>query len=326
MSAYQYTSDLLADVLFRSGELLDGSSDRQPAAIQFLNRAYNSVCMGGGEFNDEINEEWWWLHKDPPGVLVLEPPYKVGTVSVTNNSSAILFDAPVAASRVGWFFRAEGHADVFRVLSHTAGSAAMVLDSVYTGLTAGIKTYQLFKLEYNLPADVYRITDSMQVQNGYGAIVGVELSTMNRDYPLSQARMGIPDQFANVTETKIRFNRCGIDTNGSLVRVEYDYLFRPTPLINAVDEEPVVPRQYRQILADIAYFYILQSKSNGSQEQSSQLSQAGAMIKRGMRAMCNEQHHRMVVHGNLMGTIQPRLSSSLRNRWPLRTESGHIIG
>src|SRR5687767_6436270 len=111
MAAYQYTSDLLADVLYRAGELLDGSSDKQPAALQFLNRAYNSVCMGGGEFNDEINEEWWWLHKDPPGVLVLEPPYTFGTVAVVNNNPLVTFSAPVAQSRVGWFLKVEGTPD-----------------------------------------------------------------------------------------------------------------------------------------------------------------------------------------------------------------------
>lgn len=326
MAAYQYTSDLLADVLFRAGELLDGSSDRQPAALQFINRAYNSICMGGGEFNDEVNEEWWWLHKDPPGVLVLEPPYTSGTVSVINGSNIALFSAGVPQSRTGWFFKVDDHSDVFRISNHAAGSPSATLDSVYTGLTNAAKAFKLFKLEYDLPSDLYRIIDSMQVQNGgEDHITGTELSTLNRDYPLTFIEKGVPDRFANVTERKVRFNRYGTDINGALIRVEFDYLFRPAALINTPQEEPVLPRQYRQILSDIAYFYILQAKSDGSPGLANQLSQAGSMVKRAMQAMCNEQHHRMVVHGNLMGAILPRMNQS-RYRRPIRTESGFIIG
>lgn len=327
MANFQYTSDLLADVLYRSGELLDGTGPSEQAVIQFLNRAYNTIAMGGGEFNEEINEQWWWLHKDPPGVLVLLAPITLGSVTVTNNNNAILLTNAPAASVATWFFKIDGHPDVFRISAHTAGSTSATLDSVFTGVSGAGKTYKIFKLEYELPADCMRITDAMQIQNGGSDhITGVELSSLNRDYPLSYVEKGIPDQFANVTESKVRFNRYGTDLNGGLIRVEFDYLFRPPALVNAPNEQPLVPLQYRQILADIAYFYVLQTKASGDQASMAKLSAVGGLIKRALTDMANENHNRMVVHGNQFGQIMPRQQSLLRYRRPVRTESGFILG
>lgn len=327
MAAYQFTSDLVADVLFRTGEPVDGSSAQTPAIVQLLNRAYNTVIMGGGEFDNKLDEEWWWLHKDPPGTLILEAPVTAGTVAVTNNSATATLSSAPAVTKATWFFKVDIHSDVFRVSAHTGGSGVLTLDTVYTGPTVAAANYKLFKLEYSLPTDLYRITSQMRIQaGGQEAIDGVELSTMDRDYPIAFIEKGIPNQFANVTESKVRFNRYGIDTGGSLIRVEYDYLFKPSALTNAASEEPLVPIQYRQVLADIAYFYLLQSKHNGSMESSTRMSQAAGLIKNGLQAMATEHRHRMIIHGQRFGVIQPRQSNLGRFRRPLRTESGFIIG
>lgn len=327
MANYQLTADILDDVEFRSGELLDGSSPLEGGILQFINRAYNSLVMGGAEFNDGESEEWWWLHKDPPGTLVLESPVTAGSVTVTNNLNTITLTSAPAASKATWFFKVDNHADVFRVLTHTGGSGSMVLDSVYTGVSGSALTYKLFKLEYTLASDVIRVIAPMVIQAaGRESIEGVELVTMSRDYPLTYIEPGTPNQFANVTDTKVRFNRYGITTNGGLIRVEYDYLVRPPILTNAANEEPLVPLQYRQLLADIAYYYLFQAKSKGTTEDANKLANIGNLVKCGVQAMSNEQHHRMIVHGGMLGKIQARQDNLIRFNRPLRTESGVIIG
>ena len=48
-----YTSslDLKNDVLFRTGEATDGTSDFDAAALQYLNRAWQIVWEGGHELD-----------------------------------------------------------------------------------------------------------------------------------------------------------------------------------------------------------------------------------------------------------------------------------
>lgn len=327
MANYKFTSDIINDVEFRSGELMDGSSPLEGGILQFINRAYNSLIMGGAEFNDGESEEWWWLRKDPPGTLILEAPVTTGTVTVTNNNATITLTSAPAVSKATWFFKVDQHSDVFRIAAHTGGSASMTLDSVYTGLNGAALNYKLFKLEYTLATDVIRVIAPMVLQSGgRESIDGVELVTMSRDYPLTFIESGTPNQFANVTDTKVRFNRYGINTGGSLIRVEYDYLALPPILTKAANEESLVPLQYRQLLADIAYYYLIQAKSKGTLEESNKLSNIGNLIKLGVKAMCNEQHHRMIVHGAMMGKIQPRQDNLQRFNRPLRTASGVIIG
>ena len=83
MANYTFSSDLVNDILFRAGEPIDGTSDFDSVALQYLNRAYQSVWSGGSEILPQINEQWWWLRKDDQGVLTLNPVIDTGTVLVS---------------------------------------------------------------------------------------------------------------------------------------------------------------------------------------------------------------------------------------------------
>ena len=91
MSNYQFSADLVNDILTRNGELTDGTSDFDARALELLNRAYQALWMGGTEIDPTINEEWHWLKADPPLTLLLLPVVNSGTVSVTNNNTSITF-------------------------------------------------------------------------------------------------------------------------------------------------------------------------------------------------------------------------------------------
>ena len=134
MANYTYSADLINSALFLAGESTDGLSDFQDRALELLNRSYRAIWMGGTEIDPTLNEEWWWLRKSTPGVITLLPREE-HTASVTNNSASITFSATIADSKVGWHFRAEDTADVFRISTHVAGTAAATLDSVFTGTT-----------------------------------------------------------------------------------------------------------------------------------------------------------------------------------------------
>lgn len=326
MANFQFTADLIADVLFRAGEPTDGTSDFNTQALQYLNRAYRSICSGGSEIDPSVREDWWWLRKNPPGVLILNPRITTGTVSATNNSATITFSSAPASSVAGYFFRVSGDSDMFRVSTHTGGQTGATLDSVYTGITGSGLTYVLMQLEYNLAADVIRVIAPMRIQRTTAGslssykVHGIDLNQLEERYPLAIVEPGVPDLFAHVGETKVRFNRSGGLSSTELIRVEYDYLYRPAVLTSpGTAEEPVLPWDRRHILADVAVAYLLTDKNDN------RASDALELARRGLVAMARDNQHRVADQSDHTAKIHPRCPGNVR-RGPLRTSSGLIVG
>ena len=323
MANLQYASDLLDDALFRAGEKIDGTSDFEAAALRYLNRSYSGIWMGGRELVPDVQEEWHWLRKYPPGVLTLQPSIATGTVLVTNNSTGITFSSAPAVDLDNWFFKVDTHEDVFRISAHTAGAAAATLDSVYTGEDAAAAAYKVFKLEYDLASDVLRVVSPMRAfraEREY-LIDGIDLLALDAGYPLALIESGMPTKFAAVDEDTVRFNRYGGITSTALIRVEYDYLYRPAVLTDAATE-PVVPWQFRSVLSDWVTGWLMLDKAD---------SRAGAMLdaaRSGVVAMAQENRHKQQGQAaSAFGAIRTRQDQYQRDvRGPLRTSSGLIIG
>lgn len=321
MTTLTTSADILDWCLFQAGEPTDGTSDFHSHAIACLNRAYRDIWMGGGALVKDMNEPWLWLKKDPPGVLTLNPVIDTGTVNVTNNSTSITFSSGPAPSVAGRFFKVDGHPDIFRVSAHTAGATAATLDSVYTGATNTAANYKVMQLEYTLASDLLRVMAPMRVyKDNKEEIDGVDLTSLERDYPLSLVESGTPDVFAMVTETKVRFNRYGGVSSTELIRVEYDYLQKPATELADNSTEPLIPLEHRQVLADVTLFYLFTAKSD------QRAGDIGLMAKSGLGAMQNDNRARMVQFSRMFASINPRPSHTGANtRW-LRTSSGLLLG
>src|SRR2546428_10576616 len=134
MANFTFTSDILADVLFRAGEPTDGSSDFAAQALVYVNRAWQAIWTGGEEIDDTIREDWLWLRR--LGVLVLDAPITDGSVSTTKSNATITFSVPPAVSVTGYYFRVKGWQDVYKVSAHTASSATATIDGIWTGPTS----------------------------------------------------------------------------------------------------------------------------------------------------------------------------------------------
>ena len=321
MSNYQFSADLVNDALFRAGEAIDGTSEFQSKSVEYINRAYQAIWTGGAELDPSINEDWWWLRKDPPGVITVEPKIIAGTVSVTNNSTAIEFSSAPAKDLDNWFLKTDNEPDVFRISAHTAAASGATLDAVFTGSTATGASYKVFKLEYTLATDVLKIVGPMRVyQGGKTSVDGVEIHSMDRKYPIGSVRGGTPDEFANVTEQKIRFNRYGGATGTELIRVEYDYMRVPAALTSGAAEEPAVPLQYRRIISDYGTALLHEDKDDD------RALTAASLAKNGLKAMEVENRARLTMYSRNMGKIIPRQSMAAENIGPLRTSAGLIIG
>lgn len=302
MSNYQYTSDLLATVLEKAGEKTDGTSDFASMALTLINRAYFDITQGGAEFLPTVNEDWLWLRER--STITLETVITTGTVSVTNNSASITFSSAPAKDLDDWFFKVDTHEDVFRISAHTAAQAGATLDSVYTGDTDATANYKVFKLEYTLATGAQRILSPMRIQrtnNKKKRIDGISIDRIPAD---NLVRAGIPDNFALISETIVRFDKY-VETE--MVRVDYWYKKLPSDLTNGASEEPLVPWKYRKVIADIALYYLLIDMNDDRSEVH------GLVAKNGIRAMASENRHRLMAADNNFGKVYSRYGDHLRN-------------
>jgi hypothetical protein len=292
-----FSSEILDDMLRRAGESTSGNSKYEARALIYLNRAYRALADGGLEFDNKKIRDWWWLYMHSN--IILQPAYTTGTVSVTQNSANITISAVVATSRAGWYFKVDGWPDVFKVSTHTAGTATMVLDSVYTGDTNATATYKLIKLEYDLASDFSRLYAPMRAhQGGPHEAYSLSLREFNEQFPISQIQTGIPDRFTFMDSNTVRFNSY-IGADDDYVRLDYSYIKTVTDLTDSASEEPAVPVKNRQVLADLGLYYLLFDKDD--QKVQGILAQA----KSGLQAMHNEQDSRVSRMG-YPGQILPR--------------------
>lgn len=322
------SADILDDVLFRCGEPTDSTSDFYAAALRYVNRAYQTIWMGGGELDPSlVNTTWWWLRRGTPGTLTLQPEITTGTVSVTNNSASITFSSAPSVSVADFHFKVTDHADVFRVETHTAAAAAATLDSVYTGDTDTAAAYWVRKIEYDLRTDVMALTGPMRAyQDNVYDIHMMETKEVERIWPLAQLDTGIPkaysvirDRFSTDNPTRIRFSHAGGLDSTDLIRVDYDYFFMPSDLADDTTE-PRLPRQYRKILSDLAAGWLMMDKNDN---------RAPSLItaaKSGLQAMAKENRRRWQMGGRALGQIYARPNAVSAFSPPLRTSSGLIIG
>ena len=320
MANYTTSQDLVNDILKRAHEPSDGTSDFDSDVVEYLNRAYLGMLRGGAELDPEIDEDWWWLRADDQGVLTLNPVIDTGTIAVTNNSTSITFSSAPTPSVAGRHLKVNDHADVFIVSSHSAGVTSATLESVYTGSTDSAASYRVFQLDYTLASDVLYLSQTMTAfQDGQHGIIGLELDRLTDKWPRNQAGPGVPKNFSMITDQAVRFSHYGGTSSTDLIKIDYEYMKLPSDLADN-SSTPIVPREYRYILADWALSFLFAAKDDA------QAGDVAALAQRGMRSMAKDNRRRMLKQGGgTFGKITPRLNQVQRNMRPLRTESGLII-
>ena len=327
MANHTYTADIISDALFRANEATDASSDFYDQAFVYLNSVYLQICRGGSELAPTINEDWAWLQKATPGVLILEPAI-TGTCAVAQDSASVTLGAVVADSLVERFLKIEGHPDVFRISTHTGATTAVTLDSVYTGEDNLTATYTVFILEYNLASDVMRLTAPMRcyTPSGRSGMDRTRIQQVPVDdvdiYSAAFGQTGPPLMYAEVGQStagtrRIRFDRYLAPLGTHFVRVEYDYLFRPAALTSpGTAEEPIVPREWRHVLADYLLAYLFGLKNDDRAES------AAAMARMGLVGMATENRYRKTTASYDLFRIRPRQNGLRRTPWLMHASWG----
>jgi hypothetical protein len=309
---YTTARDLKEDVLFRASEPLT-SADWGPRVIDYLNRAQRALAAGASEFVPEFVDDWWWMRRR--GVLLLEPSYRTGTVSVSKGSISITFSDAPTVSVVGWRLRIPGFPDLPSIATHTGGQAAATLDAAYTGDTNTAATFILMKTTYSLPAAVQALSSPITTFRSPYRINGLSPEAFDGRYPLFDLSEGAPEAFCLEDETTLRFSHGG-RSDGTQQRLEY--LYRPvvTDLVDDPSSIPVVPLHWRHILADMALTQVFTDKND------ERASAAALQARSGAAAMLKENRRRYVKLDQRTGQIIPRRARPA----PLVTGAELIVG
>jgi hypothetical protein len=184
-------------------------------------------------------------------------------------------------------------------------------------VTNGSLTYELFKIEYSLVAGIQEVISPMRAASR-AEVGGMDPSAMQRVYPLSQITQGTPRAFCSLSQTQVRFSHMGSTTE--YVRLDYGYRDDPDDLTDSSGSTPLIPRQFRQVLAEGALALLTINKNDSRAKAHADLTRniILAMVR-------NNRHHRQSRASPPPGSIITRPNQVGRDQ-VLRTESGAILG
>lgn len=318
MANFTTSADCINAALDRAGEPFDGTSEYESFALEAINRAYQGIYSGGEALAEDVHEAWWWLRSALPLTITLEPSIENLTANVTNNSASVTLSSVVSKDLDRWFVKFGGSSDVFRISAHTSGSASITLDSVFTGDANTADSCILRKLEYDLPSDCMTILSPMRCyRENQKFIEGTSVRELESEYHIDTVYRGIPDKFAMISNSRVRFSHSGGNASTEFIRVDADYLARPSDLADD-SAEPLIPREFRYILSYFTIFDLMIVKDDNRAEGYGKLARAG------LKAMARENKLRWQRFSPEFGTVRPRIGSN-SPKGPLRTESGFII-
>ena len=223
-------------VLFRCGELTDGTSSYDTRVVEYMNQIYRSVLSGGNEFSLDLGQPWVWAKNPYPGTLILKPQYddtiQSSALSMTNGSPYGTFAVAPSISLQGQWIYINNTGDYYRILEHKAGDTSLTLDAPYTDATAIKLPFVVYFLEYDLAQPIERILGPMSVDKQQefnapldGLIYGVDIGNIIENYPLKFIDNVVPVAFAQISKdvkntVRVRFNsQVNYET-----RVQYDYI------------------------------------------------------------------------------------------------------
>ena len=264
------------DALRRASEPIDGTSEFQAESLDYLNRGYSGLATGTLEQSEDTHVPWWWLWAPYPGIITLLPSIGSWThrhcipdrqlrhiQRYSHRSSWHQYLPAGLEYQVCRYQHCILCSSMFRISAHTAGSTTFVLDSPYTGPNATV-AFKAYKLTYDCPSDLLYISAPLRAyQTGKEKVNVISKQNMESMFPLTQITFGIPTDACFVAEQKLRFSHyVGDGTTTKYVRVDFDYVRMPPTLVGSSTEEPLVPLNYRSILADFCLQEIYIAKND----------------------------------------------------------------
>lgn len=234
--------DLLAHFLRRCGEILPSATggdvneaDRLVDAKIYINEAHWWICAA---------RAWRWARKSPPKQFVSIAEDRIPVVSIVGDT--VTLTSPLTASRAGRKFMIDSDGIPHRIKTHAPSSATLVLETVYTGeITSGEAT--IFQDELVVATDILAWPDITDVRTAgdLRLITEVELRRLapaNVHGVTRGVRYG-----AFITDSVLRIAPWTSEIR--LFECSYNVRAEPMDFSGGVADTPIVPRNFRPIIA-----------------------------------------------------------------------------
>jgi hypothetical protein len=136
-----------------------------------------------------------------------------------------------------------------------------------------------------------------------GKIFGIDTSTMQNKFPISQMNPVFPDHFCELVKrdngtVRIRFNAYPLEES----RIEVDYIPIAPILYDNEASIPAMPEAYREILVYGAAYFLFIDKRDDLADK------AAAMARAAIESMKNDFRSGLARTNNRFGRIVPRPS------------------
>lgn len=269
MASYlQTTNDLRIDALFRAGEPQSSSSQFWTKSLVYLNRVQRDLVIGGGISvgqplsrasgfyawvgNDAVTDFFWARRL---GRFNTTAGQSNLTVTATQGSTAITLSAAPTVNISDWRIQIAK----LRTLPRIAGGAgtAWVLDGEWPEDTQTTAACDIFKPDYDLPADFVRFSAPVYGHGSFARTIPVSTrETQFEEWPWANVVQGQPYKAFRIGDQKIALNSW--DTKA--YRFEFDYIAIPADLQE--DSIPIIPMAHRSLLSTGAAMMILVDKND----------------------------------------------------------------
>jgi hypothetical protein len=209
-------------------------------------------------------DPWLFALNDKPGVIVTTAS-QAGTVSSISGATVTLA-AVIATTVADQKFMMDGQQAMYRILTHTAGTATLVLDAEYVETpTSGPAT--IFQDEYSLSSTCMVLWGPLSLRGNYeDEIEVIGQQQFKAKYGAGVTSTNAPPDVA----TQIRFDASGNQRiqlapwPNSRVVLEYDY----TKFANldftgsGAGDTPLLPLQNRWVIAERSLWTLWRNKNN----------------------------------------------------------------
>lgn len=163
--------DTTTEILTRIKEELRDRIPTSSTSSRLLNRvneAYLDIVGGGNMLNSSLKGYqsqrpyiFSSVLSENNIIFNTELPIENLTVTIAQESASATLSSTYATSLAGWFIRINKKAEVYKILSHTAGTAILTLDGEFTESDATAEDCVIFKLDYEIGSDILLPTNGL---------------------------------------------------------------------------------------------------------------------------------------------------------------------
>ena len=268
LTYYKNGADILEDVLFRSGELTASSgvtSNYRDAAKRYIQRRYHDIV---------IAQPWPWALSSTPGTLSVVAGQS-NTATCTQGSASVTLGTSITSSVSGYWLEIDSKMVPYRISSHSASSVDVTLDTTYKedSVSAGVCT--IYKDEYSLASDCWKIWKAWDRNNPNVRIDIIQSGKMHDIYTSRRTSSSNTYIMSIIRNGVARITPWPVSDD---ITIEYEYtakISNDLSFSSDTSDVPIIPDVDRAILSDFATADVMLDKNDPRAESILQL----AMVK-----------------------------------------------